>query len=352
MALPFLVYRTGLLPAFLVMLVAYIVTAVLHIMVAELSIRTDNASELLGIFTKHLFWNQWARSAFYALMAIVLSCNLAAYITGAGEILSGLLGIGILAGELLFFAFAAIIVFLGLKRVAINETGALGIMVGFLLALSIKSALLEIHQPFPQAAWEPSKLLAVYGMAMFSLSSLFAVPQAACGLAGSKGKLRLAVMLGLFINLLVMALIALCTLACSDPVSEVAIVGWAEALGGTMRIFGSMFIALSMLGTFWSISMQLSDMTKEYFKASRFSAWLAGVAPALVLALLPVSGFLGLMQIAGGATAVVVACMAVPAYKNAVAGSDGPLLGRHANSSLLRGIIAAMYLLMAVASFF
>jgi amino acid permease len=36
MALPFLVYRTGLLPAFLVMLVAYIVTAVLHIMVAEL----------------------------------------------------------------------------------------------------------------------------------------------------------------------------------------------------------------------------------------------------------------------------------------------------------------------------
>ena len=84
------------------------------------------------------------------------------------------------------------------------------------------------------------------------------------------------------------------------------------------RVFGSLFIALSMLGTFWSISLQLSDMTKEYFRAGRFLSWLIATAPSFLLALLPVSGFLALLQIAGGATAVVVACMAVPAYRNAI----------------------------------
>jgi hypothetical protein len=105
-----------------------------------------------------------------------------------------------------------------------------------------------------------------------------------------------------------------------------------------------------MLGTFWSISLQLSDMTQEYLRAGRFLAWLIATAPSFVLALLPVSGFLGLMQIAGGATAVIVACMAVPAYRNAIHGADGLLLGNLGKSRVLCGIIIIMYLLMAVAS--
>jgi hypothetical protein len=82
-----------------------------------------------------------------------------------------------------------------------------------------------------------------------------------------------------------------------------------------------------MLGTFWSISLQLSDMTKEYFRCGRIIAWLVATSPSFLLAMLPISGFLGLMQIAGGATAVIVACMAVPAYRNAIHGADGLLLG-------------------------
>jgi hypothetical protein len=56
------------------------------------------------------------------------------------------------------------------------------------------------------------------------------------------------------------------------------------------------------------------------------------------------------MQIAGGATAVVVACMAVPAYRSAIRGADGLLLGAFGKSRALCGFIVAMYLLMAAAS--
>ena len=373
MAVPYLAARTGFLPALLIMLGAYAITVVLHIMVAELSIRTGYSSELLTVFTKHLFrGRRFLRGAFYVLMAITLACNLAAYITGAGEILANLLGLHTALAETIFFVFAALVVFLGLKRVAVNEVFALAAMLVFLATLVVRSFALPSHGPLGPALWEPSPVLAVYGLAMFSLSSLFAVPQAASGLRGAKHLLPLAVALGLFFNLAVMAVITLCALLCSDPVTEVAIVGWTASLGGPTRIFGSLFIVLAMLGTFWSISLQLSDMTKEYFRAGRAFSWLAATAPSFLLALLPASGFLALMQIAGGGTAVVVACMAVPAYRIAVRGTGGLrpgpdrlllgpdkllpeldrlLLGPLGKSRLLCGAIIAMYLLMAVASF-
>jgi len=351
MALPYLAAKTGFLPAVFIMLLAYVITVALHIMVAELSVRTDYSSELLTIFTKHIFrGGHILRSVFYILMAVTLICNLAAYITGAGDILSDLLGIPAIIAEILFFICAAAVVFLGLKRVAINESVTLGIMLAILIFLVVCTFELPKYQPLASINREFSPLLAVYGMAMFSLSSLFAVPQAASGLRGGKKRLTFAVAMGLLINLGVMLVVTLSALIASAPVTEVAIVGWAAALGGSTRILGSLFIALAMLGTFWSISLQLSDMTKEYFRAGRFLSWLVATAPSFLLALLPVSGFLGLMQIAGGATAVVVACMAVPAYRNAIRGADGLLLGRFGKSRILCGVVVVMYLMMAIAS--
>jgi amino acid permease len=351
MALPYLAAETGFGPAVFAMLAAYAVTVTLHIMVAELSIRTDYSSELLTIFTKHLFrGKKIPRSAFYVFMAVTLVCNLAAYITGAGDILADLLDIPVIAAEILFFVCAAAVVFLGLKHVAVHETATLAVMLAILGFLAVRALTLPALQPFAPARWAPAPLLAVYGMAMFSLSSLFAVPQAASGLRGEKRKLSLAVAIGLLINLAVMVIVTLAALLSSAPVTEVAIVGWAAALGGPARVFGSLFITLAMLGTFWSISLQLSDMTKKYFRAGRVPAWLAATAPSFLLALLPASGFLGLTRIAGGATAVIVACMAVPAYRNAIRGADWLLLGNCGKSPVLRGAVAVMYLLMAAGS--
>ena len=351
MALPYLAARTGFWPAIFIMLIAYGTTVALHIMIAELSIRTDYSSELLTIFTKHLFRGRNSfRSAFYVLMAVTLVCNLAAYITGSGDILADLLGIPVILAEVLFFICAAIVVALGLKRAAINEAVTLTVMLAILSLLVIGTFTLPAHRTLGTMNWQPSPLLAVYGVAMFSLSSLFAVPQAASGLRGDNRRLKSAVIMGLLINLIVMIVITLSVLLSADPVTEVAIVGWATALGGITGVLGSLFIALAMLGTFWSISLQLSDMTNEYFRSGRILSWLTATAPSFLLALLPVSGFLSLMQIAGGATAIVVACMAVPAYRNAIRDADGLLLGHHGKSRILCGSVVILYLLMAVAS--
>lgn len=54
-------------------------------------------------------------------MALVLFTNLAAYISGAAEIISELLGISLWLSRLLFYAAAASVVLFGLKAVGISE---------------------------------------------------------------------------------------------------------------------------------------------------------------------------------------------------------------------------------------
>jgi len=351
MAVPALAANVGIGPTLVVMAVAYCVTVVLHIMVAELSRRTDYASELLTIFSRHLFGDRvlW-KYLFYVLMCLTLICNLAAYIVGSGDILATLLGWPLIACKALFFVFAAVVVALGLRRIAINEVVAVIVMVALLSPLLIGTVALPHHQPWPATHWRIMPGLAVYGMVMFSLSSLFAVPQAASGLRDDRRRLPVAVVLGLLINLVVTLGIVLCVLASSAPVTEVAIIGWSRALGSGAHAFGSLFIVLAMLTTFWSISLQLSDMTGALLHAGRLRAWLVATVPCFIVALLPVSGFLNLMQLAGGATAVIVAVMAVPAYRNATARQPDLLLGARGRAGWLCGTVIAMYLLMAVGS--
>jgi len=352
MAVPYLAERAGLVPTVVIAIVAYAVTLILHIMVAELSVRTDCSSELLTIFSRHLFRDKKPlRIGFYNLMAITLICNLAAYITGSGEILSVLINIPLIAGKMIFFILAAVVVFFGLKKVAINEVILLIIKLLFLAIMAALSfaARGDILFVVPNT----SSALAVYGIIMFSLSSLFAIPQAASGLAHSREKLIRAVIFGLLINLIVIIITTVCVLFCSDPVTEVAIVGWAKALGPTVNVLGSLFIFLAMLGAFWSISLQLCDMTGAFFKAGHKLSWLMGTFPCLAVALLPIAGFIKLMQIAGGATAVIVALMVIPAYRNSIRAlsQNDILLGRIGKNRIVAYAVISMYILMAVASF-
>ncbi len=352
MAVPYLVQQIGLFSALIIAVISYTVTFILHMMVAELSVRTDYSGELLTVFSKHLFrGKKTLRIGFFVLMSITLVCNLAAYITGSGDILSSLVNTPLIASKIIFFILAAAVVFFGLKKVAVNEVIALSVMFLFLVTMAILSFLKPGQIPYqePSLAYLP----AAYGMIMFSLSSLFAVPQAASGLAHSWRKLIPAVFLGLLINLSVTILITVCVLYSARPVTEVAIVGWAKALGPLVNVSGSLFVFLAMLGTFWSISLQLCDMTESFLKTGRRMSWLLGTLPCFIVALLPVAGFLDLMQIAGGATAVIIALMVVPAYRNSIQAAtyNDIMLRKLGKSKWVAFAVMGMYILMAIASF-
>ena len=112
---------------------------------------------------------------------------------------------------------------------------------------------------------------------------------------------------------------------------------------------GSLFTLLAMLTTYWSISLALSSIVGEQTRLGARLCWCLATLPSLLLALLPIGGFLDFLEIAGGAIAILVAVMVVPTFGRAVKEVPGSMLGRFSGKAT-QGLIILAYLLMAAGS--
>lgn len=349
MAMPYLAQRNGVLVSLFILAAAFLASFVLHVMIAELVVKSGGGSQIIEVFSRYLFRGKYKKLltlAFFVIMALVLFTNLAAYISGAAEIISELLGISLWISRLLFYVAAASVVLFGLKAVGVSEKLAVGIiflLVGLLACFS----LLHIRNPLPVKAGSLTEGLAYFGMAMFAFSAFFSVPQAAAGLGGDGKKVRKAVFLGLLNNVILITVITVCALLSSAQVTEVAMIGWSRGIGSWAEIVGSLFTILAMLTTYWSISLALADIVEEQLKLSKRLCWVIATLPSLALTFAGLGGFMEFMRLAGGLIAILIALMVVPAFGKASREPGGSLLGRW-GGCWMQVLIIIAYLLMAV----
>jgi len=378
LALPYLVSLNGLLPSAAVLVAAYCLSLLLHLMIAELSAGDGSGSQIVELFRKYLFTGKGGAAltwVFFAAMGAVFLANLAAYVAGGSEVLAAA-GLPAPWGGLLFYAAAAAVAAFGLKVLGVAEKWAVGAM-SLLFAVLVAASLVALGKggagagaaeaaataaaataaaATAAAALKAPRLLALYGMAMFCFAAFFSVPQAVAGLAGRPKLVPKAVAAGLGVNFgLILVVTALSLLLSKEP-TAIATVGWGRALGPWAEAAGTAFVILAMLTSYWSISFALSSMLKERLGLGNFPAWILATAPTLLLALAGLGGFLDFMRTAGGAIAVLVAVLLVPAYRRyrkarAAAGQETPALLHPLFASPAWDWVAAVaYLLMAVGS--
>lgn len=317
MAVPYLAERNGLLVSLLIIIAAYLASVLLHLMLAEMCAREEKSIQVVELFRKHLFKGPLEKPLswlFFGLLALILFSTLAAYIVGAGEILSSLFGLPQWAGQVVFYLVAAGVVFFGLKILGLSEKYAVAAMAVIFLVLAGAS----LAQPFQKlVAVKPigNATLALFGMIMFCFGSFFSIPQAVEGLSWNKKLITKAVFTGIGINMAFILIVTFFTIAVSQPVTEVAIIGWTAGMAGWMAILGSIFIFLAMLTTFWSVSYALVVIVRDRLNWSERASWLAATLPTLAIALLGMTTFLELMRLVGGGVAVMVSLLLVPAYR-------------------------------------
>ena len=349
MAMPYLAQRNGCLMSLLILAAAFLASFILHVMIAELAVKSGGGSQIIEVFSRYLFQGKYKKVltlAFFVIMALVLFTNLAAYISGAAEIISELLGISLWLSRLLFYAAAASVVLFGLKAVGVSEKLAVGViflLVGLLACFSM----LHIQNPLPVKAGSITEGLAYFGMGMFAFSAFFSVPQAVSGLGGDGKKVRKAVFLGLLNNFILLTVITVCALLSSTQVTEVAMIGWSKGIGSWAEMVGSLFTILAMLTTYWSISLALADIVEEQLKLSRRLCWVIATLPSLALTFAGLGGFMEFMRLAGGLIAILIALLVVPAFRKASREPGDSLLGRWSGGWMQILIIIA-YVLMAV----
>lgn len=351
LSMPYMAARNGIILSTGILLIALLASYLLHMMIAEIALKEGNGGQIISCLNRFLFRGKWKKILsviFFALMAVILVTNLAAYISGAEEIIVGLIPMPSFAAKLLFYVVAAAVVLFGLKAVGISEKIAVTVIFGLIGVLAVAS-FLNIHNPVSIRTGTVNDALAYYGMAMFSMSAFFSVPQAVEGLNGDKKKIGKAVFLGLFNTFVLILVISVCSLMSSKEITELAMVGWSAGIGLWAQVIGSLFTVLAMLTTYWSLSLALGGIIEDMLHTGSRISWLLATLPSLIVVMFKLAGFMDLMRTAGGLIAILIAMMVVPAYHNARKEvPDQNLLKR--SGIWLELIIVLAYILMAVGS--
>ena len=357
LALPWLVSLNGVLPSLAVLSAAYLLSLLLHLMIAEVSAGDESGKQIVELFRKYLFTGRTGAALtwlFFGVMGIVFLANLAAYVAGGGEVLASV-GVDVPWGSILFYAAAAFVAIFGLKALGIAEKWAV-IGMGVLFVGLVIISVFSIASTGPAIPAKPpapgfSRLLALYGMGMFCFAAFFSVPQAARGLADRPRLIPRAVAAGLGINFAIMLVVtSLSLLLCPEP-TAIATIGWSRALGPVADIAGTVFVILAMLTSYWSISLALAVIIRERLGISRFASWLISTLPTLAIALAGAGGFMKFMRTAGGGVAVLVAVLVVPTYKKYRRSREGTaILSPVFSSPHWDWIVMIAYLVMAAGS--
>ena len=152
---------------------------------------------------------------------------------------------------------------------------------------------------------------------MYALWTFYSVPQVVKGLGPDRRGAVRAILVGLGINGMLTAAVALVALGISNKVTEVAIIGIAERIGPWAGLIGSLFIASSLVTSYWSVSLALADILHERTGISGRLAWLLATLPSLLILWIGAWQFLEWLRLAAGATAIVVALITIPMYRQA-----------------------------------
>jgi len=355
MAVPFLTARVGLIGLAIILPVAWAASSLVHLMLAEVLFRTGRDLQIVELMRFYVLRGRvgrWLLWTVFALLSIAFLANLAAYVSGAGEILAGLTGINRRLAEFLIYAISAGVVFFGLKAIGIAERFATLALVGLIAAIGAGAFSVPFHFQLGLSG-SPTQWLALYGMVMYALWTFYSVPQVVKGLGPDhRGAVR-AILVGLGINGALTAVIALFALGISTRVTEVAIIGISERLGAWASVTGSLFILFAMITSYWSVSLALADILRERTGLSEKTAWLLATLPSLLVLWGGVWQFLDWLRLAAGATAIVVALITLPMYWQAR--QTGPVsnpgweLGRWGQPAMLALALLSL-ILMAIGS--
>jgi amino acid permease len=319
LAVPFLASRTGAVPFLAIVAIAYLANCLLHLMLVEVLFRHGSETQLVEVMRTYVFRGRVGAAflwVLFALLALAFVANLSAYLSGEAEILARLAGLPRRAAELAVYAASAGVVFFGLKAVGLFEKFSSIILFALILVL-VMGGIAAAPRPIAAARGTGKDALALYGMVMYGFYAFFSVPQAVQGLAHDKRKAVRAVFVGLALNGLLMILITFLALRVSRTVTPLAIVGITESLGPWAEVAGSLFAALAMVTSFWSVSLALADILRERIKLHRNAAWLLATLPSLLLLYAGAGRFMDFLRLAGGATALIVVLTTIPLYRNA-----------------------------------
>lgn len=301
LSVPYLASHNSFRETVFILIFAYLVALVLHLIIAELSYN-NNGAQFVKCFDSELFAGKiktvltWTA---FILLGVSVIVNVSAFLTGAAAVFAQWFGLPDFVGILIFYVLGAGVVFVGMKLVGICEKYAVIAMV-VVMGVIFVATLMRGTEALPTGWRGFNNALALFGMISFSLSAVMSTPQVVKGLGGDKKRIRSSIALGLAVNASLIFLITLTTLlGTGGDVSEKgAFVDLARRFGGWVAVVGYVFTLLALATSFWANTLNLRDIVSEQTGWGRRLSWLITSLPCLVLAMLGLDSFVGFTRFA------------------------------------------------------
>ncbi len=301
LSVPYLASHNSFRESVFILIFAYLVALVLHLIIAELSYN-NNGAQFVKCFDSELFAGKiktvltWTA---FILLGVSVIVNVSAFLTGAAAVFAQWFGLPDFVGILVFYVLGASVVFVGMKLVGICEKYAVIAMV-IVMGVIFVATLMRGTEALPTGWRGFNNALALFGMISFSLSAVMSTPQVVKGLGGDKKRIRSSIALGLAVNASLIFLITLTTLLGTggDVSEEGAFVDLARRFGGWVAVVGYVFTLLALATSFWANTLNLRDIVSEQTGWGRRLSWLIASLPCLVLAMLGLDSFVGFTRFA------------------------------------------------------
>lgn len=311
------------------LLVAGFFTTISMLYVAETTLRTKKPMQLPGLAKRYVGEiGSWL--VFISVAANAIGC-LIAYTNGSGRILSELIGVSTQIGSVLFAVPAVIVVWLGLKVTGVAEKIISFGMIALLAVIIIASFLAPSANVSQALFTNWTYAIPVFNVAIFCYIAQYAVPELARGLSHDEKKLAPAISMGMFITMVLLALVPLAVVSLTGPenVSQVATIAWGRALGEWAFFTANIFALCAMMTSYWAVgeSFLTSIVDKFHFKSetdvgTRLFCICCVVIPPFVLAYSGLVGFVDAIYLAGTFGGVIMSVLPVMMFREARKSGD------------------------------
>ena len=304
--------------------VAGLFTTFSMLYVAESALRTKKPLQLPGLAEKYV-GKVGSVLIFISVCANSIGC-MVAYTTGSGNILCTLLGLPNWAGSLLFTVPCVLVVWFGLKATGLWEkfmsTGMV-VLLGIIVIASFLSGKADVSRAV-YANW--TYAVPLLSSAIFCYIAQYAVPELARGMRHTPKKLPVAIILGMFITGVLLAVVPLAVLSLTgaEEVTQVATLAWGQALGTWALYTANIFALCAMMTSYWAVGGSMLTKIVDMFKLkdekdtkTRLIAIACTVLPPFILAYAGLVSFVDAIGWAGTFGGVIMSIVPVLMLNNA-----------------------------------
>lgn len=304
--------------------VAGLFTTFSMLYVAESALRTKKPLQLPGLAEKYV-GKVGSVLIFISVCANSIGC-MVAYTTGSGNILCTLLGLPNWAGSLLFTVPCVLVVWFGLKATGLWEkfmsTGMV-VLLGIIVIASFLSGKADVSRAV-YANW--TYAVPLLSSAIFCYIAQYAVPELARGMRHTPKKLPVAIILGMFITGVLLAVVPLAVLSLTgaEEATQVATLAWGQALGTWALYTANIFALCAMMTSYWAVGGSMLTNIVDMFKLkdekdtkTRLIAIACTVLPPFILAYAGLVSFVDAIGWAGTFGGVIMSIVPVLMLNNA-----------------------------------